>query len=212
MYRMGIVPGVLLWNVPLIKGLKLMNDELKKENIEDQVEEAVEEGNGASETELVIEESCEELLDKKDQEIKQLQDRLLRLAAESENSRKRLEREKADGIAYANEVLLRALLPIGDTLELAIRHGESDTDPQVLLEGIKMTQKVFMDVLAKHGCVPFDSEGKLFDPNFHEAMMQQESDEHPEKTILQEFQKGYMLNERLLRPAMVVVSKGMKGG
>lgn len=189
-----------------------MNEEPKREDIESQIEEAVEEESGVLEPEPVTEETCEQLLEKKDNEINQLRDRLLRLAAEAENSRKRLEREKADGIAYANEALLRALLPIGDNLELAIQHGEGDSDPQALLEGIKMTQKIFLDVLAKHGCTPFESLGKVFDPNFHEAMMQQESDEHPEKIVLQEFQKGYMLNDRLLRPAMVVVSKGMKSG
>ncbi len=76
-----------------------------------------------------------------------------------------------------------------------------------LLEGVRLTLKSFGEVLGKFGCVPFDSIGKTFDPNFHEAVMQQESPEHPEKTILQELQKGYTLRDRLLRPAMVIVSK-----
>lgn len=177
-----------------------------------QADEAAEDQREISEVGESPEETCEQLLEMKDNEINQLKDRLLRLAAEADNSRKRLEREKADGIAYANESVLRALLPIGDNLELAIQHGESDADPQALMEGIRMTRKIFLDVLARHGCVPFDSQGKEFDPNFHEAMMQQDSGEHPEKTVMQEFQKGYMLNERLLRPAMVVVSKGLKSG
>ena len=70
-----------------------------------------------------------------------------------------------------------------------------------------MTLKSFSDTLAKYGCSTFESLGKQFDPNFHEAVMQQESSEHPEKTVVLEFQKGYTLNDRLLRPAMVVVSK-----
>lgn len=189
-----------------------MSDELNKENVENQVEEAPEEQPQVTESTESAEESCEQLLEKKNEEIRQLQDRLLRLAAETENTRKRLEREKADGISYANESILRSLLAVGDSLDLAIQHSDGDVDPQALLEGIRMTRKVFLDVLARHSCVPFDSQGQVFDPNFHEAMLQQESDEYPENTVVQEYQKGYKLNDRLLRPAMVVVSKGMKSG
>jgi molecular chaperone GrpE len=196
----------------LIEGLRVMSEEMNQESSEIRADDVAETEAEISEAGEQVEETCEQLLEIKENEIKELKDRLLRVAAEAENARKRLEREKADAIAYANENMLRALLPIGDNLELAIQHGEGDTDPQALLEGIRMTRKIFLDVLAKNGCVPFDSQGKVFDPNFHEAMMQQDSPEHPEKTIIQEYQKGYMLNERLLRPAMVVVSKGMKSG
>jgi molecular chaperone GrpE len=189
-----------------------MSDELSKESTEARVDEAPEGEFQASEATVGSEESCEELLARKDEEIKQLQDRMLRLAAEAENARKRLEREKADGITYANENILRSLLAVGDSLELAIRHSEGDVEPQALLEGVRMTHKVFLDVLARHGCVPFDSLGKAFDPNYHDAMLQQESEEYAENLIMQEYQKGYMLNDRLLRPAMVVVSKGLKSG
>lgn len=189
-----------------------MSDELKKENAEISDKASTSEQEELPESGAAEEESCEQLLAKRDEEIKQLKDRLLRLAAESENARKRLEREKAEAIAYANENILRSLLAVGDSLELAIRHSEGDVDPQALLEGVRMTHKVFLDVLARYGCVPFDSQGKVFDPNFHEAMLQQESEEFAENTIIQEYQKGYMLNDRLLRPAMVVVSKGMKSG
>ena len=150
---------------------------------------------------------CADLLALKEEEVKQLQDRVLRTAAEMENTRKRLEREKSEGISYANESLIRELLPVIDNLERAVQHGESSSDVKSLVEGVKMTLKAFADVLAKHGCVSFDSVGQIFDPKYHEAMMQQPSDEHPEKTILLEFQKGYKLRERLLRPASVVVSK-----
>jgi len=147
------------------------------------------------------------MLAEREQEIQQLNDRLLRLAADFENTRKRLEREKSESISYANESLLRELLPVIDNLERAVEHGESESDFQGLLDGVRMTLKGFLTVIAKFGCAPFDSIGKPFDPNYHEALMQQESPDHPEKTILQELQKGYTLNERLLRPASVVVSK-----
>lgn len=189
-----------------------MSDELNKEDVEKSGEATPGEQSQASEPAKVEEKTCEQLLEEKDEEIRQLKDRMLRVAAESENARKRIEREKAEGITYANENILRSLLAVGDSLDLAIQHSEGDVDPQALLEGIRMTRKVFLDVLARHGCVPFDSRGKAFDPNFHEAMLQQESEEYAENCIMQEYQKGYMLNDRLLRPAMVVVSKGMKSG
>jgi molecular chaperone GrpE len=152
-------------------------------------------------------EAGEDILVKKDEEIKQLQDRVLRMAAEMENTRKRLEREKSECISFANEGLMRGLLPVIDNLARAVEHGEADANCRSLLEGVRMTLKNFEEVLGKFGCVPFTSVGKVFDPNFHEAVMQQESSEHPEKTILQELQKGYTLHDRLLRPAMVIVSK-----
>jgi molecular chaperone GrpE len=167
---------------------------------------------GGNEPELSIpaessNEEGEDFLVKKAEEVRQLQDRILRQAAEMENTRKRLEREKSEGINFANECLIRELLPVIDNLERALQHGEKDTKGKGLLEGIKMTLKNFGDVLGKFGCTPFESVGKTFDPNFHEAVMQQESSEYPEKTILQELQKGYTLRDRLVRPAMVIVSK-----
>lgn len=160
--------------------------------------------NGVVET---VAEDQSELLAQKEEEVRLLQDRLLRMAAELENTRKRLEREKADGILYANESLLRELLPSVDNLERAIEHGENEADFQGLLEGVRMTLKGFLGALAKFGCTPFEAVGKEFDPNFHEALMQQESDEYPQRAVIRELQRGYVLNDRLLRPASVIVSK-----
>lgn len=173
-------------------------DENAPETAEEPVESVQDtDGNG----------ECAEALAAKNEEIKGLQDRVLRVAAEMENTRKRLEREKSEGICFANESLLRDLLPIVDNLERAVAHGEEEGSFQALLEGVRLTLKNFGDTLGKYGCKGFESMGKPFDPNFHEAVMQQESSEHPEKTVVQEFQKGYTLKDRLLRPAMVVVSK-----
>jgi len=166
-------------------------------------------GNGQARDEASPEECIDQLV-QKEQEIKSLQDRVLRIAAEMDNTRKRLERERSEGICFANESLIRILLPVLDNLERAIQHAEQDADPQALLDGVKMTVKGFQDALGKFGCVPFESVGKPFDPNYHEAMMQQESSEQPENIVLQEFQKGYTLHDRLIRPAMVVVSKEPK--
>ncbi|WP_448383548.1 nucleotide exchange factor GrpE [Desulfosoma sp.] len=150
------------------------------------------------------------LLEQKEAEIQSLKDKLLRQAADMENTRKRLERDRAEAIAYANESLIRELLAVVDNLERAIQHAEQDTDKQTLLEGVKMTHKHFLDTLARFGCRPFESQGKDFDPCFHEAILQQESEEHPSNTVIQEFQKGYTLHDRLLRPALVAVSKGTR--
>lgn len=167
---------------------------------------------GAEEAELPVPTESmasedEEFQAKQAEQVKQLQDRILRLAAENENTRKRLEREKMDGINFANESLIRELLPVIDNLERALQHGEEDTNCKGLLDGVRMTLKSFADALDKFGCTSFESVGKVFDPNYHEAVMQQESPESPEKTVLQELQKGYTLRDRLVRPAMVIVSK-----
>lgn len=143
----------------------------------------------------------------KEEEIRQLQDKMLRQAADMENTRKRLERERRESITYANERLLREFLPVLDNLERALAHASDEVDSEALLEGVRMTCKSFADILEKFGCTSFESVGHPFDPNYHEAMLHQESDRQPENTVLQEFQKGYMLHDRLLRPAMVVVAK-----
>lgn len=175
----------------------------KDENLPEQVQAE----NAESEQEGVLAHECMEILAQKDEEIKQLQDRVLRMAAEVENTRKRLEREKSESINYGNESLIKQLLPVIDNLERAIDHGSRETDLQGLLEGVRMTLKGFSDVLAKFGCVSFDSVGKQFDPNFHEAVMQRQTDDTPDMTVIEEFQKGYTLKDRLVRPAMVVVAK-----
>jgi molecular chaperone GrpE len=147
------------------------------------------------------------LLTQKDEELQQLRDRLLRQAADMENTRKRLERERSEAITFANESILKGLLPVVDNLERALEHGDKEASNQSLLEGVAITLKAFRDQLARFGCVPFDAASKPFDPNFHEAVLQEESDEHAENTVLREIQKGYLLHERLLRPALVIVSK-----
>ncbi len=155
-------------------------------------------------------EDLQDLLAKKEEELKQAQDRMLRLAAELDNTRKRLEREKSEGISYANESIMRELIPVIDNLERAIEHGEKDEANQGLLEGVRMTLKSFIDVFAKFGGNPFESIGEPFDPNRHEAVTQEESNEHPDMTVTREFQKGYTLRDRLLRPAMVGVARNSK--
>jgi molecular chaperone GrpE len=140
-------------------------------------------------------------------QLRQAEERVLRTAADAENFKKRLQREKEEQTRYANEALMRELLPVIDNLERALEHSASAPNQEGLLEGLKMTLKGFTDILARFGCTPLQTIGKIFDPNFHEAVSQEESSEVEPNTVLRELQKGYLLKERLLRPAMVIVSK-----
>ena len=130
----------------------------------------------------------------------------LRVQADMENMRKRLEREKADFIKFANENLMKDLLPVIDNLERALNHAQAD-DSEAILQGVQLTYDGFKNVLEKFGVRAVASLGERFDPNFHEAVMQREDPDAEDNTVLEEIQKGYLLNERLIRPSMVVVSK-----
>lgn len=150
------------------------------------------------------------LVAEKENELKETQDRLLRLAAEFDNTRKRLEKEKVESICYANEGIMREFLPVIDNLERALEHGEKEEACQGLVEGVRLTLKGLLDAFGKFGGSQFASVGQQFDPNLHEAVTQEITSEHPDMTITREFQKGYMLRDRLLRPAMVGVARNSK--
>jgi molecular chaperone GrpE len=141
-------------------------------------------------------------------EAEESYDRLLRVSAEFENYKKRTAREMADFKKYANQSLLRELLPIIDNLELAIKAAAeaSGSTDACLLDGVELTRKEILKVFENFHVEPIDALGKPFDPNFHEAVMREESDEHPENTVVNELQKGYLMHDRLLRPSMVVVA------
>jgi len=134
------------------------------------------------------------------------EDRLLRLAAEFENYKKRVQREKANALKYAEENIVKELLPFLDNLERAIEQGSTEVDNQGLLEGVVMTRDGLLATLQKFGLRPVESLGKPFDPHLHEAISLEGSDELPPNHVLQEYQKGYMLKDRLIRPAKVIVS------
>jgi len=135
-------------------------------------------------------------------------DKLLRVQADFENTRKRLEREKQDFIKFANEGLILELLNILDDLERVVDLAESkNQDMSAFLKGVEMILAHIYEMLKEHGVKPVDAKGKLFDPNFHEALMQVENKELPEHTVVEELQKGYLLNERVIRTAKVKVSK-----
>ncbi len=146
-------------------------------------------------------------LEEKEKEIKEHHDRLLRLAADFENYKKRAARDKEDWTKFANEDLLRTILPFIDNLERAINHAQKTSDTGVLIEGVRLTIQQILQSLNKFGLSSFQSVGKPFDPTVHEAMLVVETDKHEPNQVVEEFQKGYLLNDRLLRPATVSVSK-----
>lgn len=134
-------------------------------------------------------------------------ERLLRLRADFENARKRMAKEKQELIKYANEDLIYKFLPVIDNFERAVACAEASQNTKSILEGIELIQKQMNGILANYGLRQIPSVGEKFDPNKHEAIMKVESDLHSEDTVVEELQKGYTLNERVIRPAVVKVSK-----
>jgi len=145
-------------------------------------------------------------LEEKTKEAEEKTDQWLRLRAELENFKKRVQKEKSDLIKFGNESLLKAMLPTLDNLARAIDHGRSAKENSSLLEGVEITQKQLFSILEKFGVKPIQAVGEIFDPEKHEAISQQESDQEPSRVIA-EVEKGYFFHDRLLRPAKVIVSK-----
>lgn len=132
--------------------------------------------------------------------------RAARALADLENYRRRAQRDKDEIAAYANQRLVLQMLPVLDNLERALTAAGTD-ESGGLREGVELIARQFRDALAKEGVVPIEAIGKPFDPNLHEAVMQVESDEYEEPTVLEEFQRGYRLNERVIRPSVVKVAR-----
>lgn len=151
------------------------------------------------------EQTLEELLAVREQEAKDNWDKFLRERADLENYRKRVNREKEELLSYGNKSLIEEILPVVDNMERALAHADQESD-SALVEGIRMTHGILISALKKFGVTQVESIGTPFNPDFHQAMTQVPSDQYPPNTVIDEFQKGYLLKERLLRPAMVSVS------
>ncbi len=134
-------------------------------------------------------------------------DRLLRMQAENDNLRKRSERDIENAHKYALEGFAKDLLPVKDSLEMGLAAAQNDSHEDQIKEGIEMTLQLFNDMFEKHGLEVIDPKGEPFNPDHHQAMSMQEDAELEPNTILSVMQKGYLLNDRLIRPAMVIVSK-----
>jgi len=155
--------------------------------------------------------ALEKKIESLEQESKASYDRLLRISAEFDNYKKRIAREMEDFRKYANEFLLVELLSVADNLERAVDSAKSDASERTsIIEGVSLTLKDIGKIFEKFGVEPIDCVGKPFDPAHHQAVLQEENEEHDEVTVLKELQRGYRYKDRLLRPAMVVVSKSKK--
>lgn len=185
----------------------MKKEETLKEDIED-IEDIIEEVEMAQ-TEEFAEGSIEELkanYEKSQSEIVELKDQLLRRQAEFENFRKRTQKEKASLMTYASEGLITELLPTLDSFERALE-VEVDENSKALYEGMEMVYNQFSEILKNNGLEEVECLNEKFDHNYHHAVVQQESDEHDEDTVIQVLGKGYKYKEKVIRPSMVMVSK-----
>lgn len=141
-------------------------------------------------------------------EAEEQHDQMLRTMAEFDNSRKRAEREKEESLKYALESFVKELIPTVDSIERAIQSTAESEDFGALAEGVEMIYKGILSTLEKRGVIPIDAVNEPFDPMQHEAVMHVESEDVPENHVIEEWQKGYLLHNRVIRPSMVSVSKG----
>lgn len=173
----------------------------EKENLNEKNEELKEEAQKAAAQEVAAEEAP-----KKDEV--DYKEKFFYVAAELDNYRKRMEREKENLLKFGNERLLSDLLPVVDNFERTIEMLRPDEDPKIknIVVGIDMVMKQFLDSVAKHGLTQVNALGKDFDPNFHEALAQEYKEGAKPNEVIKEYQKGYTLNGRLVRPSKVVVA------
>jgi molecular chaperone GrpE len=160
--------------------------------------------------------SGEEKLLAAQEEIAGYRDKVLRSAAEFDNYKKRMERDRNAAMRYAGEHILREILPVVDNLERALAQGvvtgvEAEKNLAALLEGVQLTLKSLLATLEKFEVKAIESIGQPFDPNIQEALVMEPSDEIPASHVLSEFEKGYFYKDRLLRVAKVIVSSGKAG-
>jgi molecular chaperone GrpE len=187
----------------VIPNLKDVSEEMENENMNDKAEDTKEakkeEAKETTEAQPTVEAKKEEV---------DFKAKYFYIAAEMDNYRKRMEREKENLLKFGNERVLSDLLQVVDNFDRTIDMLKPDQDPKMknIVIGLDMVKKQFIDALSKHGLTPVDSVGKEFDPNFHEAMAQEYAEGAKPNHIIKEFQKGYTLNGRLIRPSKVVVA------
>ena len=185
-------------------------EEKKAEDLKEQDKKSREKGR-EKKVKSLEEMTKRELLEKvKETEVKAQEnyDLYMRTYAEMENIKKRGKKEREELAKFANESLIREILPAIDNLQKAISHAQNDNNPSGLVKGLEMTLGGLMKTLDKLGLREVEAEGKPFDPNFHEAISQQIDDKVAPGHVIIELQKGYLLNERLIRPSIVVISQG----
>lgn len=185
-----------------------LNEEAVATNDTEQ-EETIEEVFG--EAEVVVETSATEELEKKiaslEAELEEKENRYLRLQADFENSRRRARLDLEAAQKYRAQSLISDLLPVLDNFERALNVETDNEQTKSLLQGMEMIHRTLLDALKKEGVEPIESQGKEFDPNFHQAVMQVEEEGFDSNIVVEEFQKGYLLKDRVIRPAMVKVNQ-----
>lgn len=168
------------------------------------------------ETELKdVETAKEAQVDEKERltlELQEINDKYLRLYAEFENYKKRVNKDKEELLKYGNENLLYDLLPVIDNLEMALKYSSTESSTGLsasggLVQGVEITLKELLRTLERFGVTPIEASGKPFDPSVHHAMIQVERDDIDDKIVVEEFRKGYMFMDKVLRPSLVAVSK-----
>jgi len=184
-------------------------EEVTEEIDETSPEDPGSEDAAAAEEEAEVETDPEVLLKQKEDEIAELKTEMLRMRADTENIRKRLQKEKQDSVQFANERLIKELIPIVDNLERAL--AAPDSNPESLKEGVDMIAKQMHAMLDKQNVEPIPSVGETFDPTVHEVLSQMETDEHEENTVVEEYIRGYKMNGRVLIPSKVLIAKKPSG-
>ncbi len=187
--------------------------ENRKKSLVDEPDTGREEADREKNGEIPFENMTEEELIARANELKESAEKnyelYLRSQAEMENMRKRWQREKEDWVKFSNESLIKDILPALDSLEKAISHCAVSNEDclDALQQGVELTLKGLKDALTRAGLEAIEAKGEAFDPNYHQAVSEMEDEQAEPGTVLTELQKGYLLNQRLLRPAMVVVNK-----
>jgi len=178
---------------------KDIKEEIEKKELAEGFKEVKEKSN-------VI--NLEALLKKKEEEYNQLWDKYLRTIADFENTKKRLEQQKQEAIRFANEELIKELLNILDDLERTVFVGQSNKQNfEIFLKGVEMILTHLYELLKRYGVKPIQAQGKIFDPYYHEAVFFVENNDLEDNTIVEELQKGYILNDKVIRTSKVKISK-----
>lgn len=167
-------------------------------------------GDGAGVVEDIVE-CLKAKLQEKEREAAENYDKYLRAVAELDNFRKRAARDRMDAVKYGNENILKDLLPLTDAMDRALQQSETSCDFEAFRKGLDLLRSQLTSCLGRHGVEAIDCLHKPFDPNLHEALMQVSGDEHEDNEVVDELEKGYLLNGRLLRPAKVSVCKRTGG-
>ena len=181
----------------------------KKKNVSEDIKEEVLETEETTEETVEVEEVTEapefSEVDKLKNECAEINDKFVRLQAEFLNFKKRTEKEKSNLYKFANEKLFVDLLPLMDNMERALASTESGSDG--IIDGLKMIKKSLDELFVKNDVHSIEAIGQEFDPELHHAVMSDESDDHEAEHVIEEFQKGYKLNDKVIRHSMVKVSK-----